>query len=62
MSRRNAREAALLTLFQMDFAADGDMPRDVSELAVDTVGDLKKKRSSLFAGARRRNVCRARRY
>ena len=43
MSRRNAREAALLTLFQMDFAADGDMPRDVSELAVDTVGDLKKK-------------------
>lgn len=41
MSRRHAREAALLTLFQMDFAADE--AQDVSALAVDAVEGLKER-------------------
>ena len=37
MSRRHAREAALLTLFQIEFGADGSSAENVSALAVDEV-------------------------
>ena len=40
-SRRYAREAALLTLFQMDFGVDTQHAEDLSELAVDVVPKLK---------------------
>lgn len=43
MSRRHAREAALLTLFQIDFAADEALPQDVSEIALDAVQGIKEQ-------------------
>jgi len=42
MSRRHAREAALLTLFQMEFSAEDSPPPDVSEIAADAVDGLKE--------------------
>ena len=43
MSRRHAREAALLTLFQMDFSANEASLHDVSEIAAGAVEGLKEK-------------------
>ena len=43
MSRRQAREAALLTLFQMEFDADGTSAESASALAIDEVEGLTEK-------------------
>lgn len=42
MSRRHAREAALLTLFQLEFDADDISRESVSDLAVDEVDGIKE--------------------
>ena len=42
MSRRHAREAALLTLFQMEFGADGGLAEQASDLAVGEVEGIKE--------------------
>ena len=43
MSRRHAREAALLTLFQLEFGADGVPADGASELALDEVEGITEK-------------------
>ena len=40
MSRRSAREAALLTLFQLEFDADKACEERVSDLAIDEVDGI----------------------
>ena len=42
MSRRHAREAALLTLFQLEFGADEASAENVSDLAVGEVEGIKE--------------------
>ena len=42
MSRRHAREAALLTLFQLEFDADGASADSASDLAIDEVEGIKE--------------------
>jgi len=57
MSRRHAREAALLTLFQMEFCADEVTADTVSDLAIDAVQGLAERDLSyaqqLIDGTRR---------
>ena len=42
MSRRHAREAALLTLFQLEFDAGEESEEKASELAIDEVEGIKE--------------------
>ena len=43
MSRRHAREAALLTLFQLEFGADDSSAENASDLAIDEIEGIKEK-------------------
>lgn len=43
MSRRHAREAALLTLFQLEFGADEASAENASDLAIDEIEGIKEK-------------------
>lgn len=42
MSRRHAREAALLTLFQLEFGADGASTETASDLAIDEIEGIQE--------------------
>ena len=43
MSRRHAREAALLTLFQLEFGANGVSAKSASDLAINEVEGITEK-------------------